>query len=121
MPPTPKANEEITLDLSEKDLEIESPKEGDDPDKAKKDPDGGEDNGSDDDNNDALNEVLEKPVEELTDDDKALIKKSADKLSEEQKEKFKDIIGDGGKLKESEYTKERFDGLMSRMNKDKAD
>jgi glutamyl/glutaminyl-tRNA synthetase len=59
-----------------------------------------------------LAEVLSKPVEELTDEEKALINTHQDKLTDEQKTAFASIFP-----KAEEYTKERFDGLMSTFNR----
>ena len=41
-----------------------------------------------------LEEVLAKPLEELTDEDKAIIKENAEALTDEQKEMYKDILAE---------------------------
>jgi len=112
---TPKDGDDVVeeeLDLSEEDLHSD---EKDDEKDDEKKPDGEDEEDDNDDDADALEEVLEKSVDDLTDEDKALIKKHGEHLSDANKDKFKTIIGGDTE----EYSKERFDGLMSTMNKNK--
>jgi hypothetical protein len=110
----PKGDEDIIedeeLDLSEDDLSDDN---NDDDNKDDDDKAGEDEETDDDDDPEVLEEVLSKEVKDLTDEDKALIKKHGEHLSDANKDKFQEIIEGSTE----EYTKERFNGLMSRMNK----